>query len=112
MVVMPTGKRMCVNIIHAFRRLRFQFRSVKVETAFNPTIREFGVCKLRNVEMFHRRIEHPLNTMRCVAQCFDETIDLPTSIDSSVHFLQQETTVGLMIVVMHEVAIAVTLSNF
>lgn len=112
MVVVPTRKRMCVNIIHTVGRFRLQFGPIKVETTLDATVWELGVSKLRNVETVHGRVEHPLNTMRCMAQCFDKTVDFPTRVDSSVHFLQQETTMGLMIVVMHEVAVTIALSDF
>lgn len=50
--------------------------------------------------------------MRCMAQSFDETVHLLARIDSSVHFLQQEAAMGLMIVVMYKEAVTIALADF
>lgn len=49
-VVVASRKRMCVNKVDAVDRFRSQFRPIKVEAAFNSTIRELGVRKLWNIE--------------------------------------------------------------
>lgn len=84
---MSARKQMCVNIVHTGSRLGFQYRPIKVEPTFDTTIWELSICKRGNVDIVLRRMKQPLSTMRRMAQCLNKTIQLPASIDSSVHFL-------------------------